>query len=80
MDVIEAFFRRKGNYIGEHKKILEYFVMHIHVYKMNTKNLFSMLHYNTVMFQKSLGISLQSIERSRKNINEKELQENKKIE
>lgn len=37
LDVIEAFFRRKGNYIGEHKEILEYFVMHVHVYKMNTK-------------------------------------------
>lgn len=30
-----------------------------------------MLHYNTVMFKKSLGIFLQSIERSRKNITEK---------
>lgn len=30
-----------------------------------------MLHYYTVMFKKSLGIFLQSIERSRKNITEK---------
>lgn len=30
-----------------------------------------MLHYNTVMFKKSLGIFLQSIARSRKNITEK---------
>lgn len=80
MDVIQAFFRRKGNYIGKHKKkSLNIFSCKYTCTQNEHKNLFSRLV--TIQYHKGFFLQIiESIERSRKNINEKELQKNKKME